>query len=41
MNVRTIRKEHKQIELKYNFKYHNIDILGLQEHSIIHDEKVR
>ena len=38
MNVRTIREEHKQIELKYNFEYHNIDI---QEHKIIHDEKVR
>ena len=41
MNVRTIREEHKQIELKYNSEYHNIDILGIQEHSIIHDEKVR
>ena len=41
MNVRTIREVHTQIELKYNFKYHNIDILGIQEHRIIHDEKVR
>ena len=41
MNIRTIREEHKQIELKYNFEYHNIDILGIQEHRIIHDEKVR
>ena len=29
MNVRTIREDHKQIELKYNFEYHNIDILGI------------
>ena len=41
INVRTIREEHKQIKLKYNFEYHNIDILGIQEHRIIHDEKVR
>ena len=26
MNVRTIREDHKKIELKYNFEYHNIDI---------------
>ena len=31
MNIRTIREEHKQIELKYNFEYHHIDNLGIQE----------
>ena len=41
MNVRTIIEEYKKIELKYNFEYHNIDILGIQDHIIIHDEKVR
>ena len=41
MNVRIIREEHKQIELKYNFEYHNIDILVIQEHRIIHDDRVR
>ena len=41
MNIRKIREEHKHIELKYNFDYHNIDILGMQEHIIIQDAKVR
>ena len=45
MNVRTIREEYKQIELKNNFEYHHIYIyiyiLGIQEHRIIHNEKVR
>ena len=41
MNVNTIREEHKQIELKYNFEYYNIDIPGIQEHIIKHDEKFR
>ena len=41
MNFRIIREEHKQIELKYNFEYHNIYILGIQEYRIIQDEKVR
>ena len=30
MNVRTIREEHKQLELKYNFESHYLDILGIQ-----------
>ena len=29
MNVRTIREEHKQLELKYNFESHDLDILGI------------
>ena len=40
MNVRTIREEHKQLELKYNFESHDLDILGIQEHRIMHDETV-
>ena len=41
MNVRTIREEHKQLELKYNFESHDLDILGIQEHRIMHDETVK
>ena len=29
MNVRTIREEHKQLEHKYNFESHNLDILRI------------
>ena len=36
MNVRTIREEHKQLELKYNFESHD-----LQEHRIMHDETIK
>ena len=41
MNVRTIREDHKEIELKYNSEYHNIDIPELQEHRIVYNAKVR
>ena len=41
MNVRTIREEYKQLELKYNFESHDLDILGIQEHRIMHNEKVK
>ena len=41
MNVRTIREDHKQLELKYNFESHDLDILGIQEHLIMHDENVK
>ena len=41
MNVRTIREEHKQLELKYNFEIYDLDILGIQEHRIMHDETVK
>ena len=40
MNVRTIREEHKQLELKYNLQSHDLDILSIQEHRIMHDETV-
>ena len=29
MNVITIREEHKQLKLKYNFESHELDILGI------------
>ena len=41
MNVRTIREEYKQLELKYNFESHDLDILGIQEHRIMHDATVK
>ena len=41
MNVRTIRDEHKQLELKYSFESHDLDILGIQEHRIMHAETVK
>ena len=41
MNVRTIRESHKQIELGHNFEEFGLDILGIQEHRICHDESLR
>ena len=41
MNVRKIREEHKQLELKYHFESHDLDILGIQEHIIMHGETVK
>ena len=41
INVKIIREEHKQLELKYNFESHELDILGIQEHLIIYDETVK
>ena len=41
MIIRTIREEHKELELKYNFESHDLDILGIQEHRIMHDETVK
>ena len=41
MNVRTIREQRCREELVSNFIEYNIDILGLQEHRLIHDEPVR
>ena len=41
INVRKIREEHKQLELKYNFERHDHIILGIQEHLIMHDETVK
>ena len=39
MNARTIREEHEQLESIYNF--HDLYILGIQEHRIMHDETVK
>ena len=41
MKVRKIREEHKKLELKYNFESHNLDILGIQEHRIMHNVTVK
>ena len=41
INVRTIRLKEKREEVAYNFNVHSIDILGLQEHRIVHDEPVK
>ena len=41
MNVRTIREQRCREELVSNFVEHNIDVLGIQEHRIFHEEPVR
>ena len=41
MNVRTIRELRNREELSANFTTCNIDILGVQEHRIVHAEPVR
>ena len=41
MNVRTIREQRCREELASNLAEYNIDILGIQEHRIVHDEPVR
>ena len=41
MNVRTIRLKEKREEVAFNFNVQSIDILGLQEHRIVHDEPVK
>jgi len=41
MNVRTIRESHKKIELGHNFEEFGVDILGIQEHRICHEESLR
>ena len=38
LNVRTIRLQHKRVELAHLFEEAGIGILGIQEHRIIHDE---
>ena len=38
MNVRTIRLKHKQEELAYNFNKAALDILGVVDHKIVHQE---
>ena len=41
MNVRTIREQRYREDLVYNFVEKNIDVLGIQEHRIFHEEPVR
>ena len=41
INVRTLRNQHKQKELAYLFKRTGIAVLGIQDHKIVHEEKVR
>ena len=40
MNVRTIRKKSKQEELISHFNKYKIDILGITDHKIVHDDPV-
>lgn len=41
MNVRTIREQSRREELVSNLATYNVEILGIQEHRILHDEPVR
>ena len=41
LNVRTIRQSHKRQELVHTFGRSRIDILGIQEHRIIHSDTVQ
>ena len=41
MNVRTIREQRNREELSINSSERNIDILGVHEHRIVHEEPVR
>ena len=38
LNVRTIRKDGRRDELVYHFEQHKLNILGVQEHRIEHEE---
>ena len=40
MNVRTLRAESKQLELTTNMRNQGIDILGLVDHKIKHEDKI-
>lgn len=40
MNVRTIRKDSVREELAFNFEKQQIDVLGIQEHRIVHDDEL-
>ena len=39
LNTRFIRRKYKREELAYKAASFKIDILGIQEHGIIHEEK--
>ena len=40
-NIRTAREEYKRLELAATFIESNIQILGIQEHRIVHEEPIR
>ena len=40
MNVRTLKDESKQLELTTNMRNQGIDILGLVDHKITHDDNI-
>jgi exonuclease III len=41
LNVRTLRKENKRLELAANFNSCNLDILEINDHKIVHEDPVR
>ena len=41
LNVRTIREQYKRLELANTFLSSKIEILGIQEHRIVHQEKIK
>ena len=41
LNVRTLAGDHRKGELTANFSKHGLDLLGIQEHRIVHDETIR
>ena len=40
MNVRTIRQKSRQIELVNNATKHNIEVIGIVDHKICHEDKI-
>ena len=41
VNVRTVRDQNCRAELVHNFTQQKIEVLGIQEHCIIHDDPVK
>ena len=41
MNVRTVQDQNHRAELVHNFTQQKIEVLGIQEHCIIHDDPVK
>ena len=40
-NVRTIREDYKRLELATQFIRNGLEVLGIQEHRIVHEEPIR
>ncbi|KAL5260700.1 hypothetical protein ACHWQZ_G010752 [Mnemiopsis leidyi] len=40
-NVRTIREDYKRLELATQFLKNGVEVLGVQEHRIVHEEPIR